>query len=343
MVRRLGVIGLSLFVLSCAKDPEVVISDPDAEMKATLLEVPSGFPTIPFPEENQFSLEKWKLGKRLFFDPLLSRDRSVSCASCHKPSLAFSDDLAVSPGVEGRIGDRNSPSLANVAYLPYFTREGGVPTLEMQVLVPIQEHTEFDFDILQIADRLLNDSSYVQMSQSAFDRIPDAYVITRALATFERTLISGNSAFDLHQSGEQFLDNSSKRGMDLFFSDRTSCSGCHGGFNFSEYAFENNGLYEDYADAGKYRLTHDSADLSLFKVPSLRNVGLTAPYMHDGSLGTLRAVVEHYNSGGFGHINKSDLIRPLNLSETEIGDLVQFLEALTDPTFISNKDFHESE
>lgn len=343
MVRKLGVIGLALFVLSCAKDPEIPMSDPDAAWEEALLQVPAGFPAIPFPEENQFSMEKWKLGKRLFFDPILSRDRSVSCASCHKPSLAFSDDLRVSPGVEGRIGDRNSPSLANVAYLPYFTREGGVPTLEMQILVPIQEHTEFDFDILQIAERLLEDSSYVQMSQAAFDRTPDAFVITRSLATFERTLISGNSAFDLHQLGERSLDNSAQKGMDLFFSDRTSCSGCHGGFNFSEYAFENNGLYEQYTDVGKYRLTHDSADLSLFKVPSLRNVGLTAPYMHDGSLGTLRKVVEHYNSGGFDHANKSVLIRPLNLSETEIDDLVQFLEALTDPTFISNKDFHETE
>ena len=342
-MRWLGIIPLAVCLLSCEKDPEIIDTPTEAQLMASLTEAPNGFPEIPFPEENPFSIEKWKLGKRLFFDPLLSRDRSISCASCHQPSLAFADDAAVSPGVENKLGERNSPSLANVAYLPYYTREGGVPTLEMQILVPIQEHAEFDFDILQISDRLVADSSYVKMSQAAFERDPDAYVITRALSTFERTLISGSSEYDMQLEGSAALSPSARSGMELFFSDRTSCSSCHVGFNFTNNAFENNGLYAEYPDVGRYRLTLDSVDLARFKVPSLRNAGLTAPYMHDGSLSTLQEVVEHYNKGGESHFNKSTLIRPLGLTQTEVGALVSFLESLTDPSFTQNKLFHEDE
>ena len=342
-IRWFGITLLSVYLFSCEKDPMITEPSAEAQLVESLLKAPDGFPEIPFPEENPFSIEKWKLGKRLFFDPVLSRDRSISCASCHQPSLAFADDVAVSPGVENKLGERNSPSLANVAYLPYYTREGGVPTLEMQILVPIQEHAEFDFDILQIAERLLEDSNYVSMSQAAFERAPDAYVITRALSTFERTLISGASDYDMHLEGSAALSPVARSGMELFFSDKTSCSSCHAGFNFTNNAFENNGLYSEYPHVGRYRLTLDSVDLARFKVPSLRNAGLTAPYMHDGSLSTLQEVVEHYNNGGENHFNKSTLIRPLGLTQTEVGALVSFLESLTDPSFTQNKLFHEDE
>ncbi len=132
----------------------------------------------------------------IFYDNVLSIDSSINCGTCHKSSLAFSDDVSFSDGVKKRPGTRNSPTLANVAYHPYLTREGGVPTLEMQVLVPIQEHNEFDFNIVDAGERLMQDSTYVAMSQLAYNRKPDNYVITRALANFERTLISGNSPYD---------------------------------------------------------------------------------------------------------------------------------------------------
>ena len=148
--------------------------------------------------------------------------------------------------------------------------KGGVPTLEMQILVPIQEHNEFNTNILTIADRLNEDDEYVQMSLNAYDRVPNPYVITRAIATFERTLVSGNSSYDQNLRGESSLSASALRGLALFFSDKTNCSTCHAGFNFTNYTFENNGLYEEYEDVGRFRLTRDSADLSVFKVPSLR-------------------------------------------------------------------------
>ncbi len=303
-----------------------------------LMEIPKGFPNVEEPEGNEFTVARWELGKRLFFDPVMSVDSSISCASCHQPELAFSDDVAFSPGVHQRPGVRNSPSLANVAYHPYFTREGGVPTLEMQVLVPVQEHNEFDFNIVLLAERLAKDSSYIALSEKAYGRSPDAFVITRSLACFERSLLSGNSPYDqyLHNGQSAAISASALRGMDLFFSEKTKCSACHSGFNFSNYAFENNGLYEEYEDVGRFRLTGDEADRALFKVPGLRNIELTAPYMHDGSFQTLEAVVEHYQSGGKNNPQKSPLIQPLGLTDLEKNDLIKFLKSLTDEVFIQN-------
>ena len=327
-----------VFVFSCQKEE---INQP--LYFPSLMEIPDGFPEIDFPEDNTFSKARWELGKKLFFDPVMSLDSSVSCASCHEPNLAFSDDVTFSLGVEQRIGVRNAPTLANVAYHPYFTREGGVPTLEMQVLVPIQEHVEFDFNIILLAERLNADSTYIKMADQAYGRTPDAFVITRALACFERSLLSGNSPFDQYSTQNKLnaLTDAQKRGMDLFFSDRANCSKCHSSFDFSNYAFENNGLYESYDDEGRFRLTGIENDRALFKVPSLRNVELTAPYMHDGSFATLEEVVDHYNIGGGNHPHKSHLIKPLDLTKAEKEDLIQFLKSLTDESFINNPLFTE--
>ena len=308
-----------------------------------LMEIPTGFPALPEPGDNVYSPERWALGKKLFFDMALSVDSTVSCASCHLPELAFSDQVAFSEGVQNRIGFRNVPSLANVAYHPYFTREGGVPTLEMQVLVPIQESHEFDYNIVLLADRLAKDSAYAAMAQQAYSRSLDPFVITRAIACFERSLISGNSPYDqyVNQGKTDALSASAIRGMQLFFSDETNCSSCHSGFNFSNYAFENNGLYKHYPDPGRYRLTGNPADSARFKVPGLRNIALTAPYMHDGSLNTLDEVVEHYRTGGKGHVHQSPLIKPLAISDAEKKDLIAFLQALTDQSFVQNPIFQQ--
>ncbi|MDZ4749136.1 MAG: cytochrome c peroxidase [Saprospiraceae bacterium] len=327
------VIWLILSLIACRED-EITIpfSYP------SLMEIPDGFPAIHFPEDNAFTQARWELGKRLFYDPVLSVDGTISCASCHKPGLAFSDQTAVSLGIEDRSGTRNTPSLANVAYQPYLLREGGVPTLEMQVLVPIQEHNEFDFNIVLLAQRLNTDSSYIKMAMDAYDRSPDAFVITRALACFERSLLSGNSAYDQYTQKNNIsaMTEAQVSGMNLFFSARTNCSTCHSGFNFTNYAFENNGLYVQYTDEGRMRLTLKEEDRALFKVPGLRNIELTAPYMHDGSLQTLRQVIDHYQSGGKDHPHKNQILQPLDLTVSEQNELIEFLKALTDDTFIAN-------
>jgi cytochrome c peroxidase len=310
-----------------------------------LLQIPAGFPQVVFPADNALTQARWELGKKLFYDPVMSRTGTHSCASCHKTQYAMADDLPTSPGILDRPGTRNAPSLANVAYHPYLIREGSVPTLEMQVLVPIQESNEFDHNIVDISNRLQTDSAYVQMSRAAYGRIPDAFVITRAISTFERTLLSGNSLYDQYtaQGCREALSTSQRMGMELFFSTKTNCFQCHGGFNFTEYAFENNGLSEVYADVGRMRFTNDSADLAKFKVPSLRNVGFTAPYMHDGSVATLDAVIDHYDSGGAAHPSKSPLVQPLHLTDAEKRDLQAFLLALSDVQFLNAPRFQRAQ
>ena len=301
--------------------------------------VPDHFPSVVHPEDNAFTEKRFELGKALFFEPMLSRDSSVSCASCHKPQFAFADNLATSPGAGNAPGSRNSPSLANVAYQPYFTREGGVPTLEMQVLVPLQEHNEFDFNIVDAARRLANISKYVEASLDAYGQEINAFVITRAISVYERALISGGSRYDsyVYNGDLTRLTEDEIAGMRLFNGSKTNCTNCHSGIFFTNNSFKNNGLYRDYADMGRMRLTSDPQDQALFKVPSLRNVEVTAPYMHDGSLPTLESVVQHYNSGGKGHVNQNESITPLHLSTREIQNLVAFLKALTDKEFLNNE------
>ncbi len=321
---------VAAIITSCANNPEA----PSGE--EPLVEVPSGFPAQTFSADNIPNAERVALGKLLFFSKELSRTRTVSCATCHEPSKAFTDGKSVSIGVEGRSGTRNAPSLANVGYSPYFLREGGVPTLEMQVLVPVQEHNEFDMNMLDVVDRLLKDSLIVAMSRAAYGRDIDAFTITRSIASFERTIVSGRSRADLNQ-----LTESEKRGRSLFMSDRTSCSSCHGGFAFTTHVFANNGAYATYNDPGRKRLTFESKDSNVFKVPSLRNVGVTAPYMHNGGIATIEEVVDVYNRGGFPHPNKDGRIKPLGLTQGERADLVAFLQSLTDDSFLTNKRFQQ--
>ena len=337
----IGLLSLLLLVTACRK------ASPACEVLALPRELdvaPRGFPPLPFPAANAYTAARWRLGKKLFYDPVLSIDGSLSCGSCHQAEFAFADDRAFSPGVANRAGTRNAPALINLAYQPYFLREGGLPTLEMQILVPIQEENEFDHNIVDIAEVLKLDPEYVRMSQEAYAREPDAFVITRAIATFERTLVSGNSAYDKaeFQQCQEALTVAQQRGKALFFGPKANCSHCHNGLNFTNNAFENNGLYETYADVGRMRLSKDSADLARFKVPSLRNVALTAPYMHDGSITTLEAVISHYDQGGFAHPNKNPILKPIGLSQREKEDLLQFLNALTDTDFISDPRFQDN-
>ena len=206
----------------------------------------------------------------------------------------------------------------------------------MQVLVPISEHNEFGFNIVEIENRLKKDNVYQEMPMRAYGRALDAFVITRSISTFERSIISGNSKYDQYTIGKANLSSEERLGKELFFSEKTNCSVCHGGFNFTNYEFKNNGLYETYSHFGRFRLTQKESDLALFNTPSLRNVGFTSPYMHDGSISTLTAVIDHYNSGGKPHKHKSDLIRPLGLTENEKKALVAFLQTLNDSTLLTD-------
>jgi cytochrome c peroxidase len=335
-VKKIVAILFILAFAACKKDSQQELEPIIHE--AALLTIPEGFPEMLFPEGNEFTEERWRLGKLLFFDKRLSINNSINCGSCHKPSMAFADNVPLSSGVFNRPGTRNSPSLANVGYHPYLLKEGSVPTLEMQVLVPIQEHNEFNHNIVEIANELKVDPIYADLSKKAYDREFDPFVITRAISNFQRTMISGNSPYDKFnfQNNSAALNSQEKAGMNLFFSSKTNCSNCHGGFNFTNYHFDNNGLDSAYADNGRQRFTNNPADEALFKVPSLRNVGLTAPYMHNGSLNSLAEVIEHYNSGGKNHKNRNSLIRPLSLTEKEKAELLAFLNSLSDFEFVTD-------
>ncbi len=319
---------LGWILFGCARTPDAPAEEG--------YRIPDGFPAVEDPEDNAYSALRWDLGRRLFFDKRLSKDHQVSCGSCHKPELAFADELATTKGAFDRPGTRNVPSIANVAYHPYFMREGGVPTLEMQVLVPIQEHNEFAHNIVDICDSLREDPLYAAWSQEAYGRSFDPFVLTRSIAVFERSLLSGGSRYDYYlQGGHSALSSTEQWGRELFFGERTNCSSCHGGFLFTDFGFRNNGQDTALSDIGRERLTGDPADRYRYKTPSLRNVGVTAPYMHKGRFPTLEAVIEHYSSGGVASNYSDPLIRPLGLTRAEQDALVAFLHTLTDERFIA--------
>ena len=302
--------------------------------QADIRAVPSHFPAMPVAEDNPLNEAKWELGRHLFFDTRLSEDGAVSCASCHIPSHAFAQPQAVSVGSDGIAGTRNAPALMNMAWQPAFHREGGIPTLEAQVLAPVQEPTEFNRDIVELVDALAMDPQYQSWSEEGFDRPFDAYAMTRSIAAFERTLVSGTSRYDAWLQGDATaLDEAELRGLELFES--LDCGGCHSGVFLTDFETHNTGLYSDYQDPGAFRLTFDSTDIGAFKTPSLRNVAETGPYMFDGSLPTLDAVIDHYASGGANHVNQDPRVQPRNLSAQDKADLIAFLEALSDPSFVA--------
>ncbi len=305
------------------------------------LQTPSWFPQMEIPAENQLTNARIELGRKLFYEPLLSLDSSISCGTCHLQEKAFTDGLPISLGVDEAIGLRNAPTLANIGFAPYFFHDGGVLTLELQSQQPIFSVVEMRFSIAGFLQRIENDAAYKRMFSEAYNRAPDAFGISRAIASFERTLISANSRFDQfeYQGITNALSEQEIRGKDLFFSEQMKCSSCHEAPLFTNYEFENVGLYLNYADSGRARISHLAEDNGKFKVPTLRNVALTGPYMHDGSIQTLEEVVEHFNAGGVGHANQSEFIRPLQLTQLDKDDLVAFLNSLTDIQFVSEEDF----
>ena len=216
-------------------------------------------------------------------------------------------------------------------------RDGVNPSLEAQVLVPIHEKNEFDFHILLVVERLKKRSDYIDLFQKAYNSIPTPNFVTKAIACYERTLISGNSRFDLYyyQNSTSSLSKSELRGMNLFFN-KLNCVQCHSGFNFSNGEVVNNGLYAEYKDIGKMRVSLLEKDNGCFKVPTLRNIAITGPYMHDGSIISLEEVIDHYSKGGNANKYRHEFIKPFDITEREKNDLVSFLKSLTDSSFIED-------
>ena len=318
--------------------------------------LPPGFPPPVAPADNPMSDAKVALGCRLFFEPQLSATGRMSCATCHTPELAFTDGRARAVGAHGDALSRNTMTLANVAYSPALTwADEGVVTLEAQAERPLFNEHPAEMGLKRDARALLASLSaqphYVHAFQRAF---PDEPISTanliRAIAAFERTLISGRTAFDryVYDDERDALSAAAKQGMALFYSERTRCSTCHSGLNFSgpiahqdgvkvEALFANNGLAAQplASEQGVKSATGQRVDRNRFRIPTLRNIELTAPYMHDGRFETLEEVLAHYVRGGASRTNADAAIRPLDLTAEEQRALLDFLRSLTDGEFVT--------
>lgn len=299
-------------------------------------------PNFEAPKGNPLTEAKVQLGKRLFFDKRLSLDESLSCATCHDPGNGFSNGLAVAEGVSGQKGRRNVPSIVNRLYGRTQFWDGRAETLEAQVLGPLLSPDEMAMNEPLLLQRLKTDATYPKLFYEAFGTLePTVDGVSEAIACFERTLLSGASAFDRYEWDgiPTALSDSAKRGLSLFRG-KARCSTCHIGTNFTDEKFHNLGAGEGAGqrDAGRAAVTGDSADVGKFKTPSLRNIALTAPYMHDGSLKRLEDVIAFYDLGGRPNPNLDVEMKPLALSESEKSDLQAFLESLTGPVFSVNVD-----
>jgi cytochrome c peroxidase len=293
---------------------------------------------VPTPIDNPQSDAKIALGKKLFFDTRLSIDGTVSCATCHKPGRAFTDNLTVSEGIKGQHTERNSPSLLNSAFLKTAMFDAHLETLELQVIVPIQEKTEMGHNMKDLMKVLRTDPEYQKAAQEIYHRDFDAWVLTRSISAYERSLISMNSRFDQYQKGNERAMNATEKAGWKLFSETLYCTKCHPAPNFTTYVAENNGLYASYegkSDQGRFRIHHDSLDIGKFKVPSLRNLPLTYPYMHDGSLATIDEVLDHYVKGGNRHPLQNKAIVPFNLTAKERKQLKAFFNTLVDTGYLN--------
>ncbi|MBK9736731.1 MAG: cytochrome-c peroxidase [Saprospiraceae bacterium] len=283
-----------------------------------------------------------ELGERLFFDPILSLDSTISCASCHKVNFAFADDKALSPGINGTIGKRNAPSIMNTAGRSVLFYDGRAKSLTDQVHFPIEDPLEMNHTLDIIIKKLTEHKDYHRWFKNIYKEKPSAENLAKAIAAFEVSLETSDSEFDAWMNDEpNTMSVSAIRGRTIFLSDRAKCFDCHFGPDFTGDDFRNIGLYDgkSYIDKGRYEITKRDDDLGKFKVPGLRNVSVTAPYMHDGSFRTLSEVIEYY-SDPYAFVEKpinidSTLRYPILFTDEEKKDLEAFLISLTDRRFTS--------
>ena len=366
---------LSLLGTACLyAGQELVLPRPDPSTEY-IWQIPEGFPTPRVPPDNPMTQEKVDLGRRLFFDPRLSGDGTVSCASCHQPELAFTDGRSHAVGVKGETHPRSAMSLTNVAYNATLGWDDpNLNRLEDQMTVPLFNLQPLEMGLTgreeEVLTRFKADSKYRRLFQIAFPEDKEPVTlrnIIHAISSFERTLISGNSLYDRWAYGGNVsaLDPDERAGARLFFSRRLNCFRCHAGFNFSgpvvyegsemaETRFHNTGLYNEDGrgaypppNTGLHRISGRREDMGKFRAPTLRNIALTAPYMHDGSIPTLEAVIDHYAAGGRARsstqkendVESKSFIDPMvsgfELTPTEKRQLIAFLRALTDEVFIN--------
>ena len=301
-----------------------------------LPKLPLGLKPVPVPADNPLTPEKVELGKQLYFDPRLSCDDTTSCASCHDPKKGWSNSAQFATGVRGQVGGRSAPTIINAAYSELQFWDGRAHQLEGQALGPIQNPIEMDMKLNDCVGKLNKIEGYRTQFRKIFNSDVTQENVAKAIAAFERTVLSGNAPYDRFKNGDMSaLSAAAERGRKVFFG-KGHCSACHVGPNFSDQAFHNIGVGMSAAkpDLGRYEVTKLEGDKGSFKTPTLREIARTAPYMHDGSLKTLEEVVEHYDKGGVPNPQLDEEIFPLKLTAEEKADLVTFMkEGLASPDY----------
>lgn len=321
------------------------------------LEVPELFQQLilppVIPADNPMSVEGVALGRKLFYETRLSGDNTLSCAGCHAPQSSFSDNRQFSIGIDGLPGNRNSMPLFNLAfnYNELFFWDGRAPSLEDQIFNPVTNPVEMHNTWQNVEATLQADGEYPELFEAAFGtQNIDSTLVTKAIAQFVRTMISGNSKFDRYLMGTEDLTPQELNGLNVFLDEnRGDCFHCHGNPNsplWTDNIFHNNGLDETFSDRGRGGVTGDPREFGQFRTPSLRNLSFTAPYMHDGRFETIEEVINHYSEG----LVYSETIDPLmksvdqggvQLSEEDKADLLAFLKTLDDPSFLTDPDFQD--
>jgi len=311
---------------ACATGPE----PPGRTATPLTVNVPRGLEEVPIPADNPMTVEKVELGKQLYFETRLSLNDTISCATCHDPARGFTDQAPVSTGIGGQTGTRSAPTVLNSAYAFSQFWDGRAATLEDQALGPIENPIEMGASLAHVVRKLNEIPGYRSQFRNVFGTEVTSEGIARAIAAFERTLLTGDSEWDRYQSGDTAaLSEAARRGWELF-GGKANCSSCHVGFNLTDGIFHNIGvgMDEENLDMGRYVVTKDVNDTGAFKTPILRDLTSTAPYMHDGSEATLESVVEYYNKGGFANEWLDAKMKPLGLTEQEKANLVAFMRSL---------------
>jgi cytochrome c peroxidase len=341
-------IGLALGLVSCGSrtslpGAQTEFGPPELGELNLPTPVPLGLDLfVPLPADNPATPDKLELGRELFFDTRLSRDGTVACATCHEPDRAFSSAAPLAVGVDGRQGRRNAPTLVNRAYGRRQFWDGRAASIEEQILATVQSTTEMDMTLPELERRLAAVPKYRNALRASFADGVTATNIARAIAVYVRSIRAGDAPVDRYVFGNTAaLSPLERRGMTLF-NGEGNCWLCHSGPNFSDDDLHNTGVSwliatgaaaaETSADRGRFEVTGDASDLGRFKTPTLRNVDLTGPYMHDGSIATLEEVIEFYDRGGNANPNLDPLIRPLRLATGDKTALAAFLRSLTSPT-----------
>ena len=310
------------------------------------LSIPQGFPDMVIPDDNPLTVEGVALGRFLFYDEILSGNNSQSCATCHSQDFAFTDNgNKTSVGIDGTMGDRNTPAVINVGWLTSLFWDGRATTVEDQALGPVPNPIEMHLEWTEAMIKLNNHENYPDLFFKAFGTYDiDSTMVVKAIAQFERTIISSNSKWDRYLRGEVSLTKAEAKGFEIFFTEKGDCFHCHTSILFTDNLFHNNGLDSIFNDEGLSNITNNPNDKGKFKTPTLRNIEFTAPYMHDGRFATLEEVIDFYSDGIIWSPSIDPLMKKVsqggvNLNEEEKNNLIAFIKTLTDTTFVNNSDY----